>query len=440
MPIAGAASPTADGGRSLDFTIARLGECRVASPMTGVRFVTDDERVLYPSSLDELRRLQAPDGDCPAMEYAGPRERLFFDPARVACGIVTCGGLCPGLNDVIRAIVLSLHHHYGVGTIYGFRFGYEGLVEASGHEPLRLTPDAVSRIHNTGGSILASSRGPQEPAAMVAYLRKLGVSLLFAIGGDGTLRGAHAISEEAARQGEQIAVIGVPKTIDNDVSFVQKTFGFETAVTEARRATYAANVEAEGARNGIGLVKLMGRDSGFIAAYCVLVDGQVNFCLVPEVPFTLERLLAALRQRLERRGHAVIVVAEGAGQDLMAARGDRDASGNVKYGDIGVFLRDAIIRSFKDSGTPISLKYIDPGYAIRSAPAIAHDSAFTLLLGQNAVHAGMSGRTDMVVGFWNHQFTHVPIALAVSARKRIDPEGTLWSSVLASTGQPRNLC
>jgi 6-phosphofructokinase 1 len=231
----------------------------------------------------------------------------------------------------------------------------------------------------------------------------------------------------------------VPKTIDNDVSFVQKTFGFETAVTEARRATYAANVEAEGARNGIGLVKLMGRDSGFIAAYCVLVDGQVNFCLVPEVPFTLERLFAALRQRLERRGHAVIVVAEGAGQDLMAARGDRDASGNVKYGDIGVFLRHAIIRSFKESGTPISLKYIDPGYAIRSAPAIAHDSGFTLLLGHNAVHAGMSGRTDMVVGFWNHQFTHVPIALAVSARKRIDPEGTLWSSVLASTGQPRNL-
>jgi 6-phosphofructokinase 1 len=440
MPTAGDARRAADGGPGLDFSIARLGDCRVASPMTGVRFINDDERVLYPSSLHDLRRLQGPDGDCPAMEYAGPRERLFFDPARVACGIVTCGGLCPGLNDVIRAIVLSLHHHYGVGAIYGFRFGFEGLVEASGHQPLRLTPETVSRIHNAGGSILASSRGPQEPAAMVAYLRKLGVSLLFAIGGDGTLRGAHAISEEAARRGERIAVVGVPKTIDNDVSFVQKTFGFETAVAEACRATYAANVEAEGARNGIGLVKLMGRDSGFIAAYSVLVDGEVNFCLIPEVRFTLDKLFAAVRQRLERRGHAVIVVAEGAGQDLMATSGERDASGNVKYGDIGVFLRDALIRSFKDSGTPISLKYIDPGYAIRSAPAIPHDSAFTLLLGQNAVHAGMSGRTDMVVGFWNHQFTHVPIALAVSARKRIDPEGTLWSSVLASTGQPHDLC
>ena len=275
---------------------------------------------------------------------------------------------------------------------------------------------------------------------MVDGLRRLGVRVLFAIGGDGTLRGAHAISMEVARRGESISVIGVPKTIDNDVSFVQKTFGFETAVTEARRATYAANTEAEGAANGIGLVKLMGRDSGFIAAYSVLVDGQVNFCLVPEVPFTLERLVGVLRQRVERRGHAVVVVAEGAGQDLMTRREERDASGNVKHGDIGVFLRDAIIRCFKKTGTPLTLKYIDPSYSIRSAPATAHDSAFCLLLGHNAAHAAMTGRTDMVVGFWNHQFTHVPIGLAVSARKRIDPEGTLWGSVLASTGQPRNLC
>jgi 6-phosphofructokinase 1 len=421
-----------------DFTIARLGDCRVPSPMAGVGFVTDEDRVLYPSTLGELTRFQAIDGGCPAMESAGPRERLYFDPSTLTCGIVTCGGLCPGLNDVIRAIVLSLHHHYGVERILGFRFGYEGLTE-SGLDPIALTPGVVNRIHQTGGSILGSSRGPQDPAVMLAYLERLGVSILFAIGGDGTLRGAHAISEEAARQGARISVIGVPKTIDNDVSFVQKTFGFETAVTEARRAAHAADAEAEGARNGIGLVKLMGRDSGFIAAYSVLVAGHVNFCLIPEVPFTLERLLITLRDRLERRGHAVIVVAEGAGQDLMGRREERDASGNARHGDIGMFLRDAITRSFKESGTPVSLKYIDPSYTIRSAPCIAHDSAFCLLLGHNAVHAGMSGRTDMVVSFWNHRFTHVPIALAVSARKQIDPRGTLWSSVLASTGQPSDL-
>ena len=423
-----------------DFTIASHGECRIVSPMASVRFVTDDERVLYPSTVADLRRLsRSPEADPPAMEAAGPRERIYFDPSLLACGIVTCGGLCPGLNDVVRAIVLSLHHHYGVRTTYGFRFGFAGLVEGAAHEPLDLTPELVNRIHELGGSILGSSRGPQQPAAMVDRLKQLRVGILFAIGGDGTLRGAHAISEEAQKQGLAISVIGVPKTIDNDVSFVQKTFGFETAVSEARRATYAANAEAEAAGNGIGLVKLMGRDSGFIAAYSALVDGHANFCLVPEVPFVLDRFLAELGVRLERRGHAVIVVAEGAGQHLMA-RGDvRDASGNIKYGDIGVFLRDAIQSHFRERQVPITLKYIDPSYAIRSVPTTAHDSAFCLLLGHNAVHAGMSGRTDMIVSFWNHQFTHVPIALAVSERKQIDPEGPLWSSVLASTRQPRTM-
>jgi 6-phosphofructokinase 1 len=274
---------------------------------------------------------------------------------------------------------------------------------------------------------------------MVETFEELKVGILFAIGGDGTLRGAKAISGEATRRGRKISVIGIPKTIDNDVSYVQKTFGFETAVTEARRATYAANTEAEAARNGIGLVKLMGRDSGFIAAYSVLVDSQVNFCLVPEVPFGLERFLSALQRRIERRGHALIVVAEGAGQDLMAGTGERDASGNVKYGDIGLLLRDAIKDHFKRIGVEISLKYIDPSYTIRSVPATPHDSAFCLLLGHSAAHAGLSGRTNMVVSFWNHQFTHVPISLAVSERKKIDPEGPLWTSVLASTGQPRDM-
>jgi 6-phosphofructokinase 1 len=427
------------GDGDLDFSIRRLGPCRVPSPLAGVRFTGDDEHVLHHSRLEEVQSWIARRADPPAMEAAGPRERIFFDPARIACGIVTCGGLCPGLNDVIRAIVMSLHHHYGVRDILGFRFGYEGLVPACGHEPVRLTPDAVNRIHQQGGSILGSSRGPQDPAEMVRRLEELGVGILFAIGGDGTLRGAQKIAEEARRRGLEIAVIGIPKTIDNDILFVQKTFGFETAVAEARRATYAANTEAEAARNGIGLVKLMGRDSGFIAAYAALVDGNVNFCLVPEVPFALDRFLRALQQRIERRRHAVIVVAEGAGQDLLQPPRGSDASGNAKYGDIGVFLRDAIRGHFAREGIEASVKYIDPSYTIRSVPAGAHDSAFCLLLGHNAVHAGMSGRTDMVVGFWNHQFTHVPIPLAVLRRRQLEPDGELWSSVLASTGQPSDL-
>ena len=305
-------------GQDLDFTIARLGECRFQSPMTGLHFVQNDERALYPSTLTQAKTWLDARTDLPSMEVAGPRDKLFFDPATLSCGIVTCGGLCPGLNDVIRSIVLSLHHHDGVRSVYGFRFGYEGLMRRHGHEPLALTPDAVNLLHAVGGTVLGSSRGPQDPAEMVQTLKELGVGILFAIGGDGTLRGAQKIGEEAANRGFAISVVGIPKTIDNDVSFVQKTFGFETAVTEARRATSAARVEAEGARNGVGLVKLMGRDSGFIAAYSALVDGQVDFCLVPEVPFTLEKLLGALKERLERRRHAVIVAAEGAGQNLVA--------------------------------------------------------------------------------------------------------------------------
>ncbi|MFZ5766061.1 MAG: ATP-dependent 6-phosphofructokinase [Thermodesulfobacteriota bacterium] len=417
------------------FTISRLGECTTPSPMQGVRFTGTDEHVLFHGNLAAVRRYLDAGQQPPVFEMAGPREKIFFDPARLACGIVTCGGLCPGINNVIRAIVLSLHYHYGVRTIYGFPYGYEGLASRHGHRPLLLTPEQVAGINEMGGTILGSSRGNQDVADMVDTLERLGVSILFCIGGDGTQRGAFAITEEAARRGLRLSVIGIPKTIDNDISYVQKTFGFETAVAEAKKATAAAHVEALGARNGVGLVKLMGRDSGFIAAYSVLVDNQVNFCLIPEARFTLTGLLTALERRLAQRGHAVIVVAEGAGQDLLKTTGEQDASGNIRHGDIGLFLRDSITRHFREIGAELTLKYIDPSYMIRSLPANPNDSAFCLLMGHNAVHAGMAGRTGMMVGFWNHQFTHVPIPLAVSRRKKIDPHGWVWSNVLASTGQ-----
>jgi 6-phosphofructokinase 1 len=407
--------------------------------MRGLRFVDDREGVLLDASLEAAEGRLATGEPPLAFELAGPRERVFFDPARASAGIVTCGGLCPGLNDVIRAIVMSLHHHYGVPRVVGFQFGYEGLVARYGHAQLELTPASVSHIHEMGGTVLGSSRGDQSVGEMVDTLERERIDVLFTIGGDGTLRGAHAIAQEAARRRREIAVVGIPKTIDNDISFVQQSFGFETAVTEARRATYAAHTEAVGARNGVGLVKLMGRDSGFIAAWAVLADSQVNFCLVPEVPFALPPFLGALEERLARRGHAVIVVAEGAGQDLVSAAEERDASGNLRHGDIGIFLRDAIKAHFAARGVDLTLKYIDPSYIIRSVPANAHDSAFCLLLGHNAAHAGMAGRTDLVVSTWKGEFTHVPIPLAVRSRKKLDPNGWLWSSVVASTGQPGEL-
>jgi 6-phosphofructokinase 1 len=419
-----------------DFSINNLGDCKVPSPLKGIHFVDNKEHILYHSNFDDIKKYLDAGSEPPSFDMAGPKEKIFFDPSKLACGIVTCGGLCPGINDVIRAIVLSLTHHYGVKTIYGFQYGYEGLVPKFEHQPVLLTTQIVSQINEMGGTMLASSRGNQDVAVMVDTLERMKIGILFCIGGDGTQRGALAIGEEAMRRGLNLSVIGIPKTIDNDISYVQKTFGFETAVSEAKRATYAAHVEAVGSRNGIGLVKLMGRDSGFIAGYSVLVDNQVNFCLIPESPFTLDGLLDALKQRLEHRGHAVIVIAEGAGQELFEATGEQDASGNVKYGDIGIFLRDAIKEHFNRIGMEINLKYIDPSYSIRSQQANPHDSAFCLLMGHNAVHAGMAGNTGMIVGFWNNQFTHVPIALAVSSRKKIDTEGRIWNSVLASTGQP----
>ena len=421
---------------NLDFTIDRLGHCNIASPMSPTRFIREEDSILYASSLTEVKQYQEKGFEPPQMEKAGPRERIYFDPSKLKCGIVTCGGLCPGLNDVIRAVVMSCFYHYGVRTVYGFQYGYEGLSAKYSHPAIDLRPEGVSRIHEMGGSILASSRGNQDPVDMVDTLERMGVGLLFTVGGDGTLRGAMAISEEIQKRGLKIAVIGIPKTIDNDIRFVQQSFGFATAFSEARRIIAAANVEAMGARNGIGLVKLMGRDSGFIAAYSTLANNDVNFCLVPEVPFTEEGFMKALEDRLKRKGHAVLVVAEGAGQEFFARGRGTDASGNALYGDIGQLLRDSIKSHFKKIKTDISLKYIDPSYTIRSTPANAHDAAYCLVLGHNAVHAGMTGRTGMIVANWKGELTHVPISQAVSQRKRIDAQDWLWRSVLSTTGQP----
>ncbi|ABK18632.1 ATP-dependent 6-phosphofructokinase [Syntrophobacter fumaroxidans] len=423
----------------LNFEVARLGACRIPSPMGSIQFVEDDEHVLYHTSLKEIKACECAGREPPGFEIAGPRREIFFDPSKLKCGIVTCGGLCPGLNDVIRSIVLSLHHHYGVQTVFGFPYGFEGLTYRYGHRPLELSPETVRDIHMKGGTILGSSRGPQDVLEMVDTLDRMNIGILFTIGGDGTLKGALAISEEIAKRNLKIAVVGIPKTIDNDISYMDRSFGFTTAVSEARTSIYAASTEALGARNGIGLVKLMGRESGFIAAYATLATSEVNFCLVPEVHFTLEGFMETLRERILKRRHAVIVVAEGAGQELMAETSGTDASGNVRFGDIGTFLRDRIKEYFGKAGMELNLKYIDPSYTIRSKSATTQDSVFCLLLGHNAVHAAMSGRTGMVVGFWNEEFTHVPIRLAVSKRKRIDPNGKLWDYVLAATGQPRNM-
>jgi len=423
-----------------NFRIATLGEARFDSPLNPDRlqFTSEANRVLYFAHQEPLDACQKAGRPLPSFEPAGPRPKIFFDGRTINCGIVTCGGLCPGINDVIRAIVYESYQQYRVQRIYGFRNGYHGLIKGNEPGPVLLDTEMVNAIHHQGGTILGSSRGPQDPARMVDYLQELNISILFAIGGDGTLRGARAIAAEIGRRGCPIAVVCIPKTIDNDISFVSRTFGFETAVEVSRTVIQSAHVESKGAENGVGLVKLMGRDSGFIAAQAAIANADVNFCLVPEVPFTLtgeKGLLHKLEERLRRRRHAVIVVAEGAGQELMTGDAGRDASGNKLHQDIGIFLKDRITGHFNDRGIPVTVKYIDPSYIIRSRPASADDSLICLQMGQSAVHAGMAGKTDMMIGYWNDHYTHVPLAMAVSARKKIDPKGLLWQTVLSVTEQ-----
>ncbi|MCC6123941.1 MAG: ATP-dependent 6-phosphofructokinase [Pirellulales bacterium] len=421
-------------------SIKSLGPCRFDSPLplnttlgddTG-NFTPDEQRVrgdvYVPPAEDEL-----------TFEKAGPRQKLFFDPATTRAAVVTCGGLCPGLNNVIRSVVVALQLNYGVRNVLGIRYGYQGLC-FRGDPPVKLTLDMVDGIDKKGGTILGSSRGTPTSAEMADFLQAQRIDMLFTVGGDGTQRGAHALHEELQRRGAKIAVVGIPKTIDNDIQLCDQTFGFATAIEIARQVLDCAHVESKGVDNGVGLVKLMGRDSGFIAVGATLASQEVNFALIPEQKFALhgeKGFLAALEKRLLHRKHAVIALAEGAGQHLFPAeKVERDASGNVKHQDIGPFMKQQIVSHFAQRSIPVEVKYIDPSYIIRSVPANCADSLLCDSLARRAVHAGMAGKTDLLVAVLHHAFIHVPITLATEKRRQVHLEGEGWSSVLGATGQP----
>jgi len=431
-----------------DFLVKSLGKGNVVSPLKQsqredspvYKFVEDNDRIIYDNSLQYYNNCKT-SGETPVcFEKAGPKETIFFEPAKTKVGIVTCGGICPGLNNVIRGIVNQLHYRYGISRVLGFKYGYEGFISDFNHEVVELTPEMVSDIHIAGGTILGTSRGNQDVGKIVDTMEIMNINVLFCIGGDGTLRGANAIHEEISKRKLKIAIAGIPKTIDNDIDLIQKSFGFETAFSIANDIIRNAHNEASGAYNGIAVVKLMGRDSGFIAASASLATQEVNFVLVPEISFDLygpRGFLKVLRKRLEVKHHAVVVVAEGAGQELFeSGENKKDASGNILHKDIGIFLKEKIKEEFDTKEFPYSIKYIDPSYIIRSAPANPNDSKFCTLLAQNAVHAALAGKTDFVVGYWNNEFTLLPIPMAVANRKKIDVEGELWWNVLEATGQP----
>jgi len=431
-----------------DLQVRQLGECRHESALakyvggrrTNDHYVEESDRVLFDDTIQLLEAHGLPLDRVPTLEPGGPRRKDFFAPGATRAAIVTCGGLCPGLNDVIRGLVMELKTHYGVSDVVGFRNGFAGLVPALGHDPIELTADRVAKINMQGGTILGTSRGAQDSEVMVDRLVELGIDILFVIGGDGSIRGAGQLAAVARDRGLPIGIIGIPKTIDNDIPFIGQSFGFQTAFTVAAQSIAAAQVEAQSAINGVGLVKLMGRHAGFIACYAALANHHADFVLIPEVPFALDGesgFLAALERRVAGRGSAVVVVAEGVGQELMSdEQTGTDASGNRKLDDIGRFLEAAIVEQYSSINRELTLKYLKPGYSIRSVPAKAHDSVYCVRLAQAAAHAGMAGRTDMVVGRRHNRFVHVPIDIVVSHRNEVAPDGDLWLSVMESTAQP----
>lgn len=430
-----------------DFTVESLGECKVKSPIE-LALEHGNFRAAYVPDNSYVRRqvniysnAEAPaDEKSEYMEKAGPREYIYFNPAHVTAGICTCGGLCPGLNDVIRAVVRCLWNRYGVRRIKGIQFGYKGFFADQGFPTVDLNPDNVDTIHKLGGTFLGTSRGGGDRVSeIVDSIEHIGINMMFIIGGDGTQRGSLDIANEIERRGLKIAVVGIPKTVDNDLQFIDRSFGFETAVYKATLAVNSIHMEAHSQINGIGLVKLMGRESGFIAVATALASHETNFCLIPEVPFDLDGpngLLSHLEARLKERHHAVIVVAEGAGQELLTSTNETDASGNKRLADIGTYLRDKITEHFKAKKMHINLKYIDPGYEVRAAVTTANDSIYCERLGNNAVHAAMAGKTKIVIGLVHDKYVHIPISMATLKRNMVDPESSLWRDCLDATLQP----
>jgi 6-phosphofructokinase 1 len=420
-----------------DFLVKNLGKSTFSSPVRVNTFIREDDRFLFHISEKDVKRCIESNSEMITVEKAGPREFIYFNPAETRAAIVTCGGLCPGINNVIGSITIELLLQYHIPSVIGYRYGFKGIADNS-IEPVRLNLDSISDISELGGSFLGSSRGPQDIAKMVDRLVEDKINILFVIGGDGSLRGAEALQNQISNRKENIAIVGVPKTIDNDLNFISKSFGFETAYSKAVESIKCAHTESKGYENGIGIVKVMGRHSGAIAASATISSNEVNFCLIPEVGFKMEGemgLLDELHRRLLKRGHAVIVIAEGAAQDLIGHGNEKDPSGNVKLKDAGMWLRDEINEYFRKIDFPVTTKYIDPSYIIRSIPAIPSDSLFCTILGQYAAHAGMSGRTSCVIGQWNHYFAILPIHLVIQDRKVVNTRGSIWSSVLETTGQ-----
>lgn len=368
---------------------------------------------------------------------AGARENIYFNPSDVQAAIVTCGGLCPGLNDVVQGIVNKLSD-YGVpdGQILGIKYGYRGFYDKT-DKPIVLTKEGVEGIQLQGGTILGTSRGGADLEKIVKQIDLMGLDMLFVVGGNGGNAGASALQTMCAAKGVICSIIGIPKSIDNDILLIDKCFGFDTAVDTAQEALLSAKVESSSALNGIGIVKLMGRSSGFIAMQASLASGVVDVCLIPEVKFDLQGehgLLAYVQSLLDKRGHCVVCIAEGAGQELLQdTKLGKDASGNTILADVGPWLRDQLKKACKGS----DVKYIDPSYIIRTTPTISSDRIYCRILAHNAVHGAFAGLTGVMVGLVSTHYVYLPIPTVISSPRTVDPNGKMYARMRAAIGQPK---
>uniref|UniRef100_A0A7S1RYX3 Phosphofructokinase domain-containing protein n=1 Tax=Alexandrium catenella TaxID=2925 RepID=A0A7S1RYX3_ALECA len=411
-----------------------LNPMAVAWP--NMNFLNPDELVQGHIIMNDSKQASRPSATSKGCVRANACKEIWWDPSEVRAAVVTCGGLCPGLNSIIREVTNTLWHQYDVRHIYGIQAGYNGLSNPEKHKPIQLSPDKVRDIHMKGGSILKAGRGGFNPEQICDRLERLGINMVFTVGGDGTQHASHLLYEEAKRRNLDISIVGLPKSIDNDILFFDKTFGFDSAVSTAADIMRNGWVEATSCDKGVGIVKLMGRDAGFVAMHAALASTIVDLVMIPEVNVKLEDVIEHIDSTLARKNFMLIAIAEGAGQEFVAT-GEKDATGHTKYGDIGTFLRDEINAHLKKSGGRSF--YIDPSYIIRSCPIRPNDHIYCSRLARDAVHCAMRGYTGVCVGPIHNIIVIMPSELIASGKRRVKLTSSAWQSCVQSCNMPLSL-
>lgn len=329
-------------------------------------------------------------------------------------GVLTSGGDCPGLNAVIRSVVHRAVADHG-DEVIGFRDGWRGLLEGD-HRPLDL--DAVAHILPTGGTILGSSRvRPEQLRDGVGRAREhvaeLGLDAVIPIGGEGTLKAARLLSDAG------LPIVGVPKTIDNDIAATDVTFGFDTAVGVATEALDRLKTTAE-SHQRVLIVEVMGRHTGWIALHAGMAAGA-HAIVVPERPFDIDELTAVVGKRFEAgKRFAIVVVAEGAkprAGSMAFETGGTDVYGHERFAGVARQLAVELEERLGKEARPVIL-----GHVQRGGTPTAYDRVLATRFGRHAVEAAHRGEFGMMTALRGTEITLVPLAEAVARLKTVPHE------------------